>query len=104
MDFAYGQFGALALQRRQLTWQLLYSLALWNGAAENTSGFLPPGRGCFFSVILTLDFFSAVLTPPNEHFLPEGLGIELLTFQQQQEYFIPFQSFVVCVRAGNLSD
>lgn len=61
-------------------------------------------RMLLFCYSLTLDFFSALPTPPNEHFLPEGLGIELLTFQRQQEYFIPFQRFAVCMRAGNLSD
>lgn len=61
-------------------------------------------RMLLFCYSLNLDFFSALPTPPNERFLPEGLGIELLTFQQQQEYFIPLQRFAVCRRAGNLSD
>lgn len=45
-------------------------------------------RMLLFCYSLTLDFFSVLPTPPNDHFLPEGLGIELLMFQQQQEYFI----------------
>jgi len=52
-------------------------------------------------LLFSLNFFSALPTPPNEHFLPEDLGIQLLTFQQQQEYFIPFQRFAVCMRAWN---